>query len=122
MSRTGPDLDALAGQVTARLLQRAHLVGPEEIAACVVAAARPLGVTGARIYLADLQQRDAIRLLLAVLVLQPRDDVLPGRDADDALRGVVRRAALRVELRDRPDHGPDRGAAFRLHDHAIAGL
>jgi hypothetical protein len=58
MSRTGPDLDALAGQVTARLLQRAHLVGPEEIAACVVAAARPLGVTGARIYLADLQQRN----------------------------------------------------------------
>jgi len=57
MSSTGPDLDALAGQVTARLLQRAHLVGPEEIAACVAAAAGPLGVTGARIYLADLQQR-----------------------------------------------------------------
>ena len=58
MSSTGPDLDALAGQVVARLLQRAHLIGPEEIAACVAAAARPLGVTGARIYLADLQQRN----------------------------------------------------------------
>jgi hypothetical protein len=58
VSSTGPDLDAVAGQVVARLLQRAHLVGPEEIAACVAAAARPLGVTGARIYLADLQQRN----------------------------------------------------------------
>ena len=58
MSSTGPDLDAVAGRVVARLLQQAHLVGPEEIAACVAAAARPLGVTGARIYLADLQQRN----------------------------------------------------------------
>jgi hypothetical protein len=58
MGSTEPDLDAQAGRVVARLLQRAHLVGPEEIAACVAAAARPLGVTGARIYLADLQQRN----------------------------------------------------------------
>lgn len=58
MSSTGHDLDALAGQVAARLLEQAHLVGPEEIAAAVAAAARPLGVTGARIYLADLQQRN----------------------------------------------------------------
>ena len=36
--------------------------------------------------LADLQVRDAIRLLLAVLVLQAGDDVLFGRDADDARR------------------------------------
>ena len=51
------DLDAVAGQLAARLLEQAHLAGPEEIADSVVEAARPLGVTGARLYLADLQQR-----------------------------------------------------------------
>lgn len=53
----GRDLDVIAGQVAARLLERAHLVAPDEIANSVVEAARPLGITGARIYLADLQQR-----------------------------------------------------------------
>jgi hypothetical protein len=51
------DLDVIAGQLAARLLERAHLVSPEEIADSIAEAARPLGVTGARIYLADLQQR-----------------------------------------------------------------
>lgn len=53
----GRDLDVIAGQLARRLLERAHLVGPEEIADTVAEASRPLGVTGARIYLADLQQR-----------------------------------------------------------------
>jgi hypothetical protein len=56
-SAGGRDLDVMAGQLAARLLERAHLVCPEEIADSVAEAARPLGVTGARIYLADLQQR-----------------------------------------------------------------
>lgn len=51
------DLDVIAGQLAARLLEQAHLVSPEEIADTIAAVARPLGVTGARIYLADLQQQ-----------------------------------------------------------------
>ncbi len=51
------DLDVIAGQLTAQLLERAHLISPEELADSIAEAARPLGVTGARIYLADLQQR-----------------------------------------------------------------
>jgi hypothetical protein len=56
-SAGGRDLDAIAGQLAAQLLERAHLVNPEDLADSIAAAARPLGVTGARIYLADLQQR-----------------------------------------------------------------
>ena len=53
----GRDLDVITGQLVARLLERAHLVAPDEIADSVAEAAGPLGVTGARIYLADLEQR-----------------------------------------------------------------
>ena len=53
--------------------------------------------------LADLQQRDAIRLLLAVLVLEARDDVVAGGEADDPLRRIGRRPPLRLELRN-PAH------------------
>lgn len=56
-SAEGQDPDVIAGQLAAQLLEQAHLVSPEEIADSIAAAARPLGVTGARIYLADLQQR-----------------------------------------------------------------
>ena len=42
-----------------------------------------------------------MRLLLAMLMLQPRDDVVARGDADDALRRIGRAAPLRVELRNR---------------------
>jgi hypothetical protein len=51
------DLDAIAGRVTAGLLRQSHLMPPGRVAAALAEAARPLGVTGAQVYLADLQQR-----------------------------------------------------------------
>jgi Stage II sporulation protein E (SpoIIE) len=51
------DLDAVAGRVTADLLRQSHLMPPGRMAAALAEAARPLGVTGAQVYLADLQQR-----------------------------------------------------------------
>lgn len=58
MDETERDLDAVAGRIAAGLLERSHLVPPDEIAESIAKAARPLGVTGARIYLADLQQKN----------------------------------------------------------------
>lgn len=55
--RGGDDLDAVVGRVTADLLRQSHLMRPDEVAGALVRAARPLGVSAARIYLADLQQR-----------------------------------------------------------------
>src|SRR4029077_14825158 len=57
--------------------------------------------------------------LLAMLMLHSRDDVFPGRHPDDTLRRVVRRTALRVELRDGVRDRADRRSAFSLYDDAI---
>lgn len=57
-----PDLDAVAGRVIAGLLRQSHLMPPGAVAAALGEAARPLGVTGARVYLADLQQRQLVPL------------------------------------------------------------
>jgi serine phosphatase RsbU (regulator of sigma subunit) len=56
------DLDAVAGRMTAGLLRQSHLMPPGAVAAALVEAARPLGVTGAEVYLADLQQRQLVPL------------------------------------------------------------
>ena len=69
--RVEPDLDAVAGQVTAELLNRSHLMRPADMMGALTQAARPLGVSAARIYLADLQQRQ-----LALLQIS---QVNPGR-------------------------------------------
>ncbi len=53
-----PDLDAITGQVVAELLARSHLLAPDELADMLARYARPLGVSAARIYLADLEQHD----------------------------------------------------------------
>src|SRR5712691_12061358 len=71
--------------------------------------------------LADLQERDAKRLLLTVLVLQAGDDVFLARQPHDALRRVLRRTPFRLELWDPAHDGPDRRATFRLHDNTVAG-
>jgi hypothetical protein len=55
-------LDAVAGRVTADLIRQYHLMPPGAVAATLAAAARPLGVTSARVYLADLQQRQLVPL------------------------------------------------------------
>jgi len=57
LRREEGDLDAVAGRVIAELLSRSHLMRLAEVSAALTRAARPLGVSAARIYLADLQQR-----------------------------------------------------------------
>src|SRR5580704_8017451 len=48
-------LDALTGQVAAELLARSHLLAPEQVADALMDTAGPMGVTKARVYLADLE-------------------------------------------------------------------
>jgi stage II sporulation SpoE-like protein len=55
-------LDAIIGRVTADLLARSHLMRPGGVAAEVARAARPLGVSEAQVYLADLEQRQLVPL------------------------------------------------------------
>ena len=55
--RGGDDRDAVLGRVAAALLRDSHLMRPDDVAVAVGRAARPLGVSAAQIYLADLQQR-----------------------------------------------------------------
>lgn len=51
------DLDAVAGQVLAGLLERSHLLPPGDVANAIAEQARPLGVCEVCVYLVDLQQR-----------------------------------------------------------------
>ena len=77
-----PVLDAVTGEVTARLLGLSHLLPPGEVASAVAEAARPLGVSGAQVYLADLQQRLLVPLPAAGGQDQqplPVDSTLAGR-------------------------------------------
>jgi serine phosphatase RsbU (regulator of sigma subunit) len=62
---TAPDLDAITGRVTAELLGRSHLMQPPGVAGALTEAARPLGVSGVQVYLADLQQRHLVPLVPA---------------------------------------------------------
>jgi hypothetical protein len=48
--------DPVIGQMLSTLLLRSHLMAPGTLADHPAEAARPLGVSEARIYLADLQQ------------------------------------------------------------------
>jgi len=49
--------DAAVGRMTAELIGRSHLMRPAGVAAEIARAARPLGVSGVQVYLADLEQR-----------------------------------------------------------------
>jgi hypothetical protein len=53
----GDASDGVAGRVFADLLAQAHLMAPGALTGVLAERARPLGVRGVRIYLADLQQR-----------------------------------------------------------------
>jgi len=53
----GDAVDGVAGRVLADLLAQAHLMAPGALTGVLAERARPLGVHGVRIYLADLQQR-----------------------------------------------------------------
>jgi serine phosphatase RsbU (regulator of sigma subunit) len=54
---TEPADDSQAGRMLADLLQRSHLMAPADLAAHMADAARPLGVSDVRVYLADVQVR-----------------------------------------------------------------
>jgi hypothetical protein len=60
-----PSADEIAGQVMAELLARSHLMRPAGVAEALARAARPLGVSGVQVYLADLQQRHLVPLAAA---------------------------------------------------------
>jgi serine phosphatase RsbU (regulator of sigma subunit) len=53
----GDAADAVMGRVLADVLAQAHLMAPGALTGVLAERARPLGVRGVRIYLADLQQR-----------------------------------------------------------------
>jgi hypothetical protein len=76
------DLGAVAGRVIAELLNRSHLMRPAEVSGALTQAAQPLGVSAARIYLADLQQRQLAALPAGEdhgLDALPIDSTLAGR-------------------------------------------
>jgi len=52
------DVAAILGRVLADLLAASHLLAPDELSVTLAREAEPLGVSAARIYLADLQVRD----------------------------------------------------------------
>jgi serine phosphatase RsbU (regulator of sigma subunit) len=94
------DLDAVTGRVTAALLSRSHVLAPAEVAEALAQLARPLGVSAARVYLADLQQRQ-----LALLSAGEAEDAdtLP---VDSTLGG---RAYQTVTIQLAPVRGTDSG-------------
>ena len=60
-----PSADEVAGRVTAELLGQSHLMQPPGVAGALAQAARPLGVSAAQVYVADLQQRHLAPLAAA---------------------------------------------------------
>jgi serine phosphatase RsbU (regulator of sigma subunit) len=98
------DMDAAAGRVLAELLSRSHLMRPDDMTSALTLAARPLGVSAARIYLADLQQRQLVPLPDG----EGHDaDVLP---VDSTLAG---RAYQTVTIRSAPARGAS-GQAYQV--------
>jgi serine phosphatase RsbU (regulator of sigma subunit) len=99
----GPDereLDAVTGRVTAALLSRSHVLAPAEVAEALGQLARPLGVSAARVYLVDLQQR---RLELLTAGEDKGADTLP---IDSTLGG---RAYQTLTIQLAPVRGTDAG-------------
>jgi hypothetical protein len=78
-------LDAIIGRVTADLLARSHLMRSGRVPAELARAARPLGVSGVQVYLADLEQRQLVPLVsedcraAKVAAALPIDSTLAGR-------------------------------------------
>lgn len=96
LRREEGDLDAVAGRVIAELVSRSHLMRPAEVSTALTQAALPLGVSAARIYLADLQQR---QLALLPAGEGQGADVLP---IDSTLAG---RAYQTVTIQSAPVRG-----------------
>ena len=92
------DLDAAAGRVIAELLSRSHLMRLADVSNALAQAALPLGVSAARIYLADLQQRQ-------LALLSPGE----GQGADPLPIGatLAGRAYQTVTIQSAPVRGAD---------------
>src|SRR5258708_21604636 len=56
------DMDAIVGRAVAGLLERSHLLAPDSVTEALAQAALPLGISGVRIFLADLQEQ-SLRVL-----------------------------------------------------------
>ena len=93
--REDGDLDAVVGRVIAELLERSHLMRPAEVSSALTQAALPLGVSAARIYLADLQQRQLA--LLPAGEGQGKDAHLAFDAVLDHLEKQVRRYKRRLK-------------------------
>ena len=96
-------VDAEAGRVMADLLAASHLLAPGAVGAALAAAARPLGIRQARVYLADLQQRELAPLETG------GGPPGPALAIDSTLAG---RAYRDVQLHSMP--APDGGDGFRV--------
>jgi hypothetical protein len=104
LNRDELDLDAVAGRATAGLLTRSHLMQPDELADALAQEARPLGVSDARVYLADLQQH---RLVPLPAKAREAGDALP---IDSTLAG---RAYQTLTIQTAPARGAD-GASHQV--------
>ena len=102
--RAEADLDAAAGRVLAELLSRSHLMRPGEVSNEVTRAAFPLGVSGVRVYLADLEQRQ-----LALLSPEEGEGVAP-LPIDSTLAG---RAYQTVTIQSAPVRDAD-GESYQV--------
>lgn len=77
--RAGPGLDTVTGRALGWLVTQSHLMRPDDVAALLAEAARPLGVSGAEVYLADLQQRHLVPLASGGGQALPIDATMAGR-------------------------------------------
>jgi Stage II sporulation protein E (SpoIIE) len=102
--RKASDLDAATGRVIAELLRKSHLMLPAEVAGALAELAPP-GVSEARVYLADLQQRQ----LTSLSAPQTRGvDVLP---IDSTMAG---RAYQTLTVQSVPLRGTDAGKPHQV--------
>ena len=95
-----PGFEEVAGRALAGLLGASHLVKPGELARAVAEAARPLGVSSAQVYLADLEQRSLVPLPAADGQAEQAQETLP---IDSTLAGRAFQAVALQSVRSGPD-------------------
>ncbi|MGW3071601.1 PP2C family protein-serine/threonine phosphatase [Kitasatospora sp. NPDC001132] len=100
--------EAVLGRVLARLLARARASGPRDLPGLLEEAARELGAADARIYLADVQQRNLVPLLV-------HGDDPPQHVAAEEIETTLAGRAYRLQ-RTRISTGPPQVGWFPLVD------
>jgi serine phosphatase RsbU (regulator of sigma subunit) len=100
------DLDAVTGRVIAGLLSQSHVMRPADVAEVLTRLARPLGVSEARVYLSDLQQRH-----LALLPAREGQ----GADALSIDSTLAGRAYQTLNIQSAPVRGADASADEAYH-------